>query len=234
MRPYSISPHVRWCGTEDGTILLDLNSGRYLGISHADRCKVAPFVNDWSLEQETAVDLQSSADGTLASLLNAGILCSASRHEPSPRPRLSAAQDTIPFEDVLDAPRVHAIDLARLMAAYLRVRLSLKRRSMQRIVSRIDNRKRRATAYPSGEPATASDVARLYLHLRPLVLTARDRCLFDSLVMIEYLSMYHVFPEWVIGVRTQPFGAHSWVQNGAVVLNDTPERVSSFTPILAV
>jgi hypothetical protein len=52
--------------------------------------------------------------------------------------------------------------------------------------------------------------------------------------MIEYLSMYHVFPEWVIGVRTQPFGAHSWVQNGAVVLNDTPERVSSFTPILAV
>jgi Transglutaminase-like superfamily len=234
MRPYSISPHVRWCGTEHGIILLDLNTGRYLGISHADRCKVAPFVNDWSVEPESAADLQNGANGTLTSLLNAGILCSASRHEPSPQPQLPVAQDSIPFEDVLDAPRVHTIDLARLIAAYARVRFSLKRRSMQRIVSRIGERKRRSIASASAEPATVSEVAKRYLNLRPLVLTARDRCLLDSLVMIEYLSMYHVFPDWVIGVRTQPFGAHSWVQNGSVVLNDTPEKVSSFTPILAV
>ncbi len=35
----------------------------------------------------------------------------------------------------------------------------------------------------------------------------------------------------VIGVRAQPFTAHSWVQSGNFVLNDTPDEVARYTPI---
>jgi hypothetical protein len=36
----------------------------------------------------------------------------------------------------------------------------------------------------------------------------------------------------VIGVKLNPFAAHCWLQVGDVVLNDLPERVAAFTPIL--
>ena len=38
----------------------------------------------------------------------------------------------------------------------------------------------------------------------------------------------------VIGVRTSPFGAHSWAQHEDEVLNDSVEEVLRFTPILIV
>ena len=73
-----------------------------------------------------------------------------------------------------------------------------------------------------------------YTRLRPFALTTYDRCLNDSLALIHFLATQGHFPRWVIGVRVQPFGAHSWVQSGDVVLNDLPENVRHYRPILVV
>jgi hypothetical protein len=35
-----------------------------------------------------------------------------------------------------------------------------------------------------------------------------------------------------MGVRIEPWAAHSWVQAGEYVLDGTPEQVRFFTPIL--
>jgi hypothetical protein len=59
-------------------------------------------------------------------------------------------------------------------------------------------------------------------------------CLFDSLALIHFLAQYGLYPDWVFGVSADPFEAHCWVQAGQVVLNDTVERVSAFTPILTI
>jgi hypothetical protein len=59
-------------------------------------------------------------------------------------------------------------------------------------------------------------------------------CLFDSLALIHFLARFQVYPDWVFGVSADPFEAHCWVQAGSLVLNDTMERVSSFTPIMYV
>ena len=59
-------------------------------------------------------------------------------------------------------------------------------------------------------------------------------CLFDSLALIHFLARFRVFPDWVFGVTADPFEAHCWVQTGGVVLNDTVERVSAFTPIMSI
>jgi hypothetical protein len=59
-------------------------------------------------------------------------------------------------------------------------------------------------------------------------------CLFDSLALVEFLARYDVFPHWVFAVKMEPFGAHCWVQDGSVVLNDTVEYVREFTPIMVI
>lgn len=70
--------------------------------------------------------------------------------------------------------------------------------------------------------------------MRPLVITSHDKCLHDSLTLVHFLASEHFYPQWVIGVRTRPFAAHSWVQAGPLVLNDVHEYVRGFTPILVV
>ncbi|WP_157677972.1 lasso peptide biosynthesis B2 protein [Brevundimonas diminuta] len=39
---------------------------------------------------------------------------------------------------------------------------------------------------------------------------------------------------WVFGVRTWPFAAHCWLQIGDAVLDDEPDRVAVYTPIMVV
>ncbi|WP_431257592.1 lasso peptide biosynthesis B2 protein [Roseateles chitinivorans] len=100
-----------------------------------------------------------------------------------------------------------------------------------------------------GIAAEASDVGRLtdpavhesirlaaltFERLRPLAFSARDRCLHDSLSLVFFLFAEGLSARWVIGVKTNPFGAHSWVQSGRIVLNDQHEYVRAFRPILVV
>jgi hypothetical protein len=73
-----------------------------------------------------------------------------------------------------------------------------------------------------------------FFRLRIWFYTADRHCLFDSLVLAAFLTRKKVPCTLVIGVSTKPFLAHSWVQIGEFVLNDTAEHVQTFTPILAV
>lgn len=72
------------------------------------------------------------------------------------------------------------------------------------------------------------------MKLRPLLFTAHDRCLHDSLALVNFLASESVSATWVIGVRTDPFAAHAWVQTGDLVLNDQHEHVRRFRPIVTV
>jgi hypothetical protein len=58
--------------------------------------------------------------------------------------------------------------------------------------------------------------------------------MFDSLVLAVFLTRHMIPCTFVIGVSVKPFLAHSWVQIGELVLNDTAEHVQTFTPILAI
>ena len=59
-------------------------------------------------------------------------------------------------------------------------------------------------------------------------------CFFDSLALLNFLAFYGSYPTWVFGVQAEPFCAHCWVQQDNVLLNDTVERVSMYTPIMTV
>jgi len=77
------------------------------------------------------------------------------------------------------------------------------------------------------------DRADLYDQARALVPVARN-CLLDSLALDAWLASEDLQCQLVFGVTVQPFVAHCWLQTQQAVLNDGYDRVSRFTPILAL
>src|SRR5262249_22414647 len=118
--------------------------------------------------------------------------------------------------------------------AWIRATLQLKLCPLARIVARVARRKEARFRGSPFDLSGARSLVHTFRALRPWVYTTLDRCLLDSLVLIEFLALHDQFPTWVIGVRTGPFAAHSWVQYDRYVLNGAPTFVRAFTPILAV
>ena len=59
-------------------------------------------------------------------------------------------------------------------------------------------------------------------------------CLYRAWLLRRILASRGQSVTWVFGVRTWPFGAHCWLQIENLVLDDEPDRISQYTPIMAV
>lgn len=76
-------------------------------------------------------------------------------------------------------------------------------------------------------------VIRAFEHAR-LLRSAATRCLPRSVALALRLASQRVRALVVIGVKSEPFGAHCWVQSGDTVLSDSIEETLRYTPILVV
>jgi hypothetical protein len=132
-------------------------------------------------------------------------------------------------------PRTNMAQLWSLFRAHAAARWALRHRPIKAVVEEAQQRKNRAQL-----SSLATDISAIrplvtaFLYLRPWFYTARNACLLDSLTLVNFLASYGVFPEWVFGVKTDPFYAHCWVQQGECVFNDTHDYVRGFSPILVV
>ena len=132
-------------------------------------------------------------------------------------------------------PSITAGDVLRFLLASALTALAMRFLPLRAVITGLAKRK-----VVAGGTSRAVDIAvarratEAFIRLRPLLFGAQDACLYDSLALARFLSYYRQFPTCVIGVQTNPFGAHCWVQEGPYVFNDAPEYVRRFTPILAV
>lgn len=168
---------------------------------------------------------------------------------------LPQARRCLESEEDICVPGIRSLDVLRFMHAAVQAQWWLRKHSLERIATCIAARRasasaelasasdigpRRAHADSGGDSASAAEATRLKLAalkfamLRPFAFTARDQCLRDSLALMAYLAPLGLRAHWIIGVRTRPFGAHSWVQSGDLVLNDHHEHVLAYQPILIV
>lgn len=231
-----LADHVRACHVDGQVILLDLKRDRYIGVGGPFLPALSTRITDWPLGGPPAVGPASpgAVDQWIGNLRHQGMLTDASTATPR-RASIAEPQQSLA---AIDEPHWRGIQWRRVASisyATLTVGLWLRRLRLAEIVNRVE-RHRSATA-PASAEGTAEllqDLARWYLHTRLLVTSAHDECLRDSLVMLRFLSLQGLFPQWVIGVRTRPFRAHSWVQSGSLVLNDLHETVRGYTPILVV
>ncbi len=229
-----LAGHVRACHVDGQLIFLDLRRSRYFGIGGPQ----LPVLAETLLGHTTRESTTNPAllDEWIGRLRRQQLLSDAPATEtmvqltvlPEPVAGLALEDD----DRVADFEWRH---LVRLWRATLVTTAWLRRRSLADIVDRIATLRARHSRRGTGLGTDAMEAAAArYMRLRPFALTSHDRCLADSLTLLHFLATQGLFPRWVIGVRTRPFGAHSWVQSGGVVLNDQPEHVRRYRPILVV
>lgn len=85
---------------------------------------------------------------------------------------------------------------------------------------------------PSHTDTYAADIHAFQLSAR--LITSFNQCLSSSIALTRFLARRNLYPHLVLGVRMAPFAAHAWVQADDLVLNDTVDMASRYTPILVI
>lgn len=124
--------------------------------------------------------------------------------------------------------------LLRLTAACAKIRILFPLLPFEFHVRRIKTRRARNQAEDCPVDDTLHREVEIFLKLRPLFYKARDHCLYDSLVLLEFLAQVKKFPKLAIGVRSNPFAAHAWVQAEDCLLNDYFHTATHTKPILSI
>jgi hypothetical protein len=238
MQPYLLAPHVYPCVSGQHVVLMDLERDKYIAVVPADR--LAPWVRGWPVGTAQTTDSLHQPDGgpdaLVCQMLAHGMLVTDPRlGKPAvPVATARATRSLVEF-DLGKRPQVSAAQLWQFARSYLKAQLSLKLRPIQSIVEAVRDRKERCPSRGQDpDPARLRSLVTAFTRLRPLFYTLRAACLLDSLTLLHFLGAEGIHPDWVFGVKTEPFDAHCWVQNGEVVLNDVPDRVRQYSAILVV
>ena len=240
--PYYLLPkHVFVCVNEGHVVFLDLKADEYTALERAATTHFNTLIHGWSESSEAGQDGKASVepypDELLKSMVDNGLLTTdaSTGKDAAPLvadPPLSSVSDDF----VLGRrPNVRSSHLVNFLTASAAAAWKLRRHSIERIVRDVQRRKKlREKHLAEFDFEAASELAAIFATLRPLLFTARDACLFDSLALVELLARHRLYATWTFGVRTTPFVAHCWVQQAGLVLNDHHEHVRMYTPIMAV
>lgn len=231
-----LAPHVRACHCKGQVILLDLRKGKYLGIGGRGLTALARAVQGWPASAQEAAPFADAPDiETLTTPLITQGLVTDQPPEKTHKPALQAASASLNGEDAVHEASTGPRRVFRFLLSASRASLALRFCSLLTIANRVASRRVRLEQRGAAVSLEAlRDAVGAYQKLRPLVLTAHDKCLHDSLALLHFLAGEGLLATWVLGVRTGPFAAHAWVQSGGVVLSDLHEHVRPFQPILTV
>jgi hypothetical protein len=216
-RTLHLAKDVHAVRVDEDLVLLDVVRDRYLCLPNegrlaadADSPRALTFDDpELALEFEEAGLARDEAEGS-----------EGAAPRPLP-PRRSALRDQYPaprWKDLADGSRA----VADVVAGY-------HRRPFVEIV--------RSMSRPrSAAPALSADLLRLVdaFHAWAPYAPLSGKCLLRAFVLLRLLRRQGHDALWVFGVRTWPFHAHCWLQCEDVVLDDQPDRIRAFTPILVL
>ena len=187
-----LAAHVHGCSTKNQVVLLDLKRNKYLGLAAADANALARRVIDLPKCDEASCAADDSVVAELfQEMSSAGMLCRSGERGAS-YPSLAVGAPTAAlidgYADVTTSTA--AKDLACFATAALSAKLLLRRFSLEKIARRVAARRlrRKSDAPP--------DIDRLrclvagFAKMRTFAFTASNECLFDSLALSEFLSLY--------------------------------------------
>lgn len=235
MQPFLLAPHVFPCVSGQHVVLMDLERDKYVAVVPAYR--LAGRVRGWPVDPAQASGVHNAGrddDDLVAQMLAQGMLVTDPQlGKPAVPVRVPRPQRALVEFEFDGGPQARAAHLLRFARSCLKAQLSLKLSPIQSIVQSVRERKARLEA-AHRDASRLRALVTAFTRLRPLFYTVRAACLLDSLTLLHFLSADGICPDWVFGVRAEPFDARCWVQQGEVVLNDVPDRVRQYSPILLV
>lgn len=238
-RRYWLPLHVYACRTDDSIVFLDLKQDKYVAISADELISLHGLVEGWPSRSCG----QHRHGSTCAKALRAAdVLVSRGLLTPEQKQGRSAAAAQVkplemerPGQRPLLRPTIRFRHIALFVAAYVWAALLLRTRSLNSIV-----RVARALKVTHGSRSTqaerraAAERASIFRRLRPWFFRERNNCLLSALALWRFLLWCGLASTWIIGVKTAPFAAHSWVQCEGLLLDGDAAEVDYYTPILAV
>jgi hypothetical protein len=242
---FTVASHVHVCVTGDGSVLLDLKRDKYLGLGKRDTELLAVAIGSWPKPQWDRTETQPTSDAAVAytdelcrSLAADGLLISGvcDGAQAAGEPPINMKREWISVGDELEVESKMTVrHVANFVVAYLWARCSLACRPFFDTVEVMRVEKARCGGgIDLNEMLKMAALVGVFRQLRPLVFAAEGRCLLHALTLTRFLNRYGFYPEWVIGVATQPWAAHAWVQCGNYLLDTNPEKVCRYTPIMVL
>lgn len=233
MQHYFLRENVFFCIVDDHCVFLDLRNDQYSCLEPEQTAifKAAFGENNQDISRE---EIKKLTDELFCQNLitphpnNPDILATAPPQKP--------AKDLIGY-DIGKKPKIRLGHIFRFLAAAISCKIRLKHQPLDKIIARI--KKKKASYHKKNRTSKASfnklkELVEVFNHLRPLLFTAQNQCLYDALALSAFLNKYHIYPDMVFGVKMGPFSAHCWVQHDDIVLNDIVAMTLLQTPIMVV
>jgi hypothetical protein len=219
MPRYRLPGHVHFCEIDGRRLFLDLAADRYFTLPAGTDAVFGALLGADRVGEPPAEEL--------AFLIRSGILVAA----PEGRP-IAATRYIHPNLSLVEQAGTSAqASLPALVQAWWlvrRARAAVGGGQLPTLLASL-SAGRQASARPSAERRARAIAA--FRAARRLVPIAPN-CLYDSIALRRFLQRRGIAADLVIGAKLHPFGAHCWLQQGALVLNDTLSAARDFTPVL--
>jgi hypothetical protein len=242
MSSYYLSRHTFFCLADNHYVFLDLRKDEYLclGRSHTDAVK--ELLNGHHVIDNRSADIrlhdasQLNSFAVIQALLNKGLLVENRAYGKPATPTRVVHTPLASTMDVSDTPRfrIRPTHIWNFFAAAAAASKHLRWGSIENTIRTVEGRKlAHSTVTTAVDKDVITGLFEIFQTLRPYY-PRPYLCLFDSLALLHFLARYQVFPQWVYGVKLEPFAAHCWVQVGDLVVNDIVDNVRDYTPIMCV
>ncbi|HEX7113529.1 MAG TPA: lasso peptide biosynthesis B2 protein [Steroidobacter sp.] len=219
------------------TVLLDLERNRYFGIGTPEARALLTLAENWCDAATQVPQFEKLPPPCAAELADALVSAGFLSQKP---PVFRLRTERVELGGILRSaghelqarPRLRPALFCDFLRSLAWARRALRSRSLYSIACEISRRKERSPA--QFDEARALELVAAFRRMRPHVFAAKDKCLLHALALTDFLARQGIHATWVIGVRTRPWGAHSWVQQGTLLMDASPEQVCEYMPILAV
>lgn len=221
--------HVYCCQRGDAFVFLDLKQDEYTLIMGEAADALRELTDDAGSKAPISRRLEP-----LHELIQAGLLTT----DPNVGKKLTATRGSLAIQPLLDSestsPSVIKLShVYNFVAACTTAAIRLRWSRIQNTVTAVAMRKARHASSQPVDLERARRLAAIFHRLRTLF-PANYLCLFDSLALVEFLARYDVFPEWVFGVKLEPWAAHCWIQHQEFTFNESVEAAANYTPIMVI
>jgi hypothetical protein len=218
--------HVHFCRRGHELIFLDLRKDEYTLLTGHEAQAFSSLMPGAENAESVPTDLTRFVDSGLLTF------------EPSEGRAILPTVLDWPAERIAhlaahSAARINLKHFTNFAIACSTAAYCLRFQQIERIVRSIEARKEAARRSGIAGTENAEELVATFNKLRGFF-PADYLCLFDSVALVHFLARYAVFPTLVFGVRFAPWGAHCWVQDGPLALNDDVETIEDYVPILAV
>lgn len=231
---YWLEEHVYGCVTPDGAVFLDLKLDKYLGLAASQANALAGVVHGWPEDIAGGAHIEDAGREIAEALLKEGLLTRDERRGKNAAPPTIDRGPQVSEAECIGATErsIRLLDVWRFLVACLQASWMLRFRSLRAAVAHVAAIRGCTAKSPLTDDAAA--LSSIFRRLRIYVFPKRNQCLYHALALVVFMAHYGVHVTWVIGIRTSPFAAHSWVQDGVTLFDAMPAEVLSYTPILAV